>query len=91
MVVNLISFARQELGSRYIGRPLRKAELARLLGLSEAHGAEHIGRLEKGTATLGGPVRVVLLMLLADHRSPRHAEALASRYTGRGCKLSPEA
>lgn len=77
--------ARHALGEAYgIGRPLRKTELARLCGLEAGrHGAGFVGRLESGKAALSGPLEVVLKMLLAGNRSPRHAEAMASRYAGR--------
>lgn len=87
---DLVARARHELGAAYgLARPLRKTELARLIGLEPGrHGGDFVGRLEKGTATLSGPLQVVLRMLLDGHSSPRHAEALASRYGRRpaGCK-----
>lgn len=85
----LIARARRELGLRYgLGRPLRKTELARLVGLEAGrHGGDFIGRLEKGKATLSGPVWVVLRMLLDGHPSPRQAEAMRSRYANRGRRL----
>ncbi len=79
-----ITAARQELGDRYgLGRPLRKAELARLVGLSDRLGDDWIGRLEKGQGVLSGTVEVVIRMLLAGERSPRHEDALRSRYSSR--------
>lgn len=80
----LVARARHELGARYLGRPLRRTELARLVGLEAGrHGGDFVGRLERGKAVLSGPLRVVLGMFLDGHQSPRHAEALRSRY-GRG-------
>lgn len=87
----LVAHARNELGSRYgLGRPLRKTELARLVGLSDEHGADHVSGLEKGKAVLSGPVEVVIRMLLEGHRSPRHEEALRSRYADRDPALDPQ-
>lgn len=78
---DLVAHARRELGNRYgLGRPLRRAELARLVGLSDRYGGEHVADLENGRDALSGPVEVVLRMLLAGEQSPRHAEALRSRY-----------
>jgi hypothetical protein len=82
---DLIATARRDLGEAYgLGRPLRRTELARLIGLSDGHGDDHLARLEKGTAVLSGPVEVVLRMLLEGHASPLHKRALKSRYTARG-------
>lgn len=72
----LVNTARQHLGAAYgLGRPLRRVELARLVGL----GAAHVELLAKGKAALSGPVEVVIRMLLAGHRSPHHEEALRAR------------
>lgn len=77
-----IASVRHDLGRAYgLGRPLRKTELARLAGLEAGrHGGDFIGRLERGTAVLSGPLEIAIRMLLDGHRSPRHAEALRSRY-----------
>jgi hypothetical protein len=73
----LINSAREELGLAYgLDRPLRRVELARLVGI----GGDYMARLAKGTVALSGPVEVVIRMLLAGHRSPWHEEALRSRY-----------
>ena len=73
----LIASARRSLGPAYgLARPLRKVELARLVGL----GPDYVARLERGTGALSGPVYVVIRMLMAGHRSPWHEDALRSRY-----------
>lgn len=80
---DLVARARHELGPAYnLGRPLYKAELARLLGLGDGPG-NMIEKLEAGRANLSGPIRVALLMLLDGHRSPKHAEALRPEVRGR--------
>jgi hypothetical protein len=73
------------LGEAYgLGRPLRRVELARLVGL----GGDYMARLDKGTVVLSGPVAVVLGMLMAGHRSPWHEDALRSRHTGRRARAA---
>jgi hypothetical protein len=77
---NLITSARLSLGPAYgLARPLRKVELARLIGL----GPDFVARLERGTATMSGTVELVIRMLLVGHRSPWHAEALVRPRRGR--------
>ena len=46
-------------------RPLSRAELARALDLSPEHGGSHISKLERGQATLSGPIRVCIELMLA--------------------------
>lgn len=75
----LIALARQRLGAAYLGRPLRRAELARLVAVHR----DYLARVEKGQVDIGGPIRVVLGMLLAGYRSPHHDEALRVRPRGR--------
>lgn len=73
----LIAMARQRLGAAYgLSRPLRRVELARLVGLHP----DFLARVEKGKMPVGGPVRVAIEMLLAGNRSPLHESALQSRY-----------
>lgn len=64
--------ARERLGRSWgLGRSLTRAELARALKLSDVHGGSHISKLEADTATLSGPVRVAIELML-DGGVPRH-------------------
>lgn len=74
-LASLATEARHQLGQAYgLGRPLCKNELARLIGLQDGPG-NMIAKIESGRSKMSGPVYVVITLLLAGHRSPRHGEA----------------
>jgi hypothetical protein len=67
-----IAEARHRIGELWgLNRPITKEEMARTLRLSPKHGGSHISKLEKGTATLTGPIAGFLEALL-DGYTPRH-------------------
>jgi hypothetical protein len=67
-----IEKARREIGELWgLSRPITKEEMARALRLSPKHGGSHISKLEKGTATMTGPIAGFLEALL-DGYTPRH-------------------
>lgn len=64
--------ARERLGRAWgLGRQLTRAEMARALKLSDKHGGSHISKLESDSATLSGPVRTAIELML-DGGVPRH-------------------
>lgn len=64
-----ISEVRQALGALWgLDRSLSRAELARALDLSPKFGGSHVSKLERGIATLSGPIEVSIRMMLAGAR-----------------------
>lgn len=69
--------ARRVLGERWgLERALTYGEMARLLRLKPANGAETVMGWEEGRPAISGPVSVAVEMMLAGAEPPTKAEAL---------------
>jgi hypothetical protein len=63
-----VAEAREKIGRLWgLDRPITKAELARALRLSDNHGGDYIGRVEKG-ASMSGPACVAIQAMMDGWR-----------------------
>lgn len=76
-----VATAREKIGQIWgLERAITKAELARALKLSDKHGGDYVGRLEKGTAPLGGPALVAIKAFLAGYRPDNMDDVIKAGY-----------
>jgi hypothetical protein len=63
--------SRETLGRKWgLGRPLRAAELARLLGLRGRHAGASVLAWEDGRETVSGPASLAIWYMIHSHQLP---------------------
>jgi len=73
--------ARAKIGRLWgLDRDLTKAELARALRLSPTNGGDFIGKLERGTASLSGPVYGLIEALMRKYKPPHMSDIIKPGY-----------
>lgn len=76
-----VAEAREKIGRLWgLERSLTKAELARALKLSGAHGGDYVGRLENGKVPMGGAIEVAIKAFLSGYRPDNMDDVIKPGY-----------